>query len=778
MFESFREKHKNVYMLTAASALVLAMAGCSDGDSDRFVIDDGSDDGGTEVETVAVTGTAAKGLLINAIATAYRVSNGVVDDSEALGSGLTDSSGQYSVDIPEDFTAPFVIRVAPSDGTTMRCDISEGCGDGIDFGDDFDVSTLDFHLDSLVPEYRDSQINVSVLTTLASDTALDNILNGVETDLSQAAQDANTSVANRFGLTGDITTFEILDLTDPQALVQADESTQRANLFNSAIIQSVMNDDPTATFSTSISQFSSQFVDNGGLADTEEDGALGITLEDILGQAGDLITLIEDIADNGGIDFDLGDLESDLAAEEGLAGLGSTIPDAGDPLVEDEDEALQIVKDTVGDFRTLVNGFDLTDTDAFANQLDLTVSTLDGNAGPAVEALGYAAGAIAKAWEAYQDQPVDFYADPDTEISVFITDVEGVLTFTIDQAVVVTDETGVGTEVLVGLIAVDSASSLEESDPLVTQNEDGTSTEVITYAANIDLSVEGSSSIVDVASVVVNSGSIAVSLTGEEEVTTGDGSEVYEEVVTIEDLSFDLSVEITDEAADDPVSFTGSLALDVSAASGSEAGEESEEVSALGQFLSFSELWHDEQTVEDVELNIAGNFTSGSGQSLAASFSLLANGEGVVFACDGFFNFSALDGTYEHDETCTGETEESYASVYANLAFVLDIVGVSSDAQVTVSFARTGLESGLVEVNVTYGTHSFSVEYSSPESEEDLQAVTVVAANGVRIYLTETADLETEVAGSITFGGTEYATIEDRDGIVTIIYSDGEFESL
>ena len=66
----------------------------------------------------------------------------------------------------------------------------------------------------------------------------------------------------------------------------------------------------------------------------------------------------------------------------------------------------------------------------------------------------------------------------------------------------------------------------------------------------------------------------------------------------------------------------------------------------------------------------------------------------------------------------------------------------------------------------------------SPESDTELESLTITTDRNVIIALSETADLETEVEGTITLDGTEYGVIEDRVGIPTIVHSDGVIQSL
>jgi len=230
-------------------------------------------------------------------------------------------------------------------------------------------------------------------------------------------------------------------------------------------------------------------------------------------------------------------------------------------------------------------------------------------------------------------------------------------------------------------------------------------------------------------------------------------------------------------AVTDPVTFEGDLELTVSSATLDESETETDQLNASQEFIGFSGMFVEEETVALVNLTIAGGFNSDSGQSLMASLNIAADGDGVVFTCEESFSEDFVMGTFIDDIDCTGETEESFVAVDATLILMLDIAGVDDDASVVLAGNRSGLDGFTLSVRISYGTSVFDIDYITPESDTDLQSITITSEAGVVVFITETAD-DTIAAGNVTLNEVEYGVIEESAGAVVVTYTDGEFETL
>ncbi|BFM07943.1 hypothetical protein [Halioxenophilus aromaticivorans] len=773
------------------SAGALLLTACSDsGSSGGNNLVNGGGGNGTTTDPVSFSGEAAKGIVIGGVVNVYPIVNGSVDTSTPLGSGVTDSTGTYTVELADYDGEPVQIEIAAAadDSTSMICDLSGGCGDGVGFGDSFPVT--DFSLSAVVTEITDDTPSVSVtpLSTVASQLAIETLSAGTETNILQAISNANTSVANRFGITGDITQVDVVDITNPTAVSAADESALQFNFFNAAIVQSVINDNGAVGLEQAVQAFASQYIDNGGLADTETAGAAGITLEDILNGASSIIDSVEVALADAGVDADLSALETDIDARANLAANGNTTPTSGTPAAPADSE-LQTVKNDVAALRNLAYAIDLTSADTFADDIEMAADVVDADLAKALEALGYAAQAIADAWVVVSESDVApvVVTDTDTGIEVDITSSNSMHTYSVDQDVEVMTDAGTVMSIPVTLTAMDNGSTVSESEPALSENDDGSYNESKTYSADVDLALEGMATVANSVRVSVESGTFMVSLSGEEDhlhsymTQNSDGTMSYgfttDEVLSIEDFSLSLETMVQQLSGTDAITFEGTIGLEVTAFNGTATEEAAEHSSAMGTGnMSYTDMWSDQETIGELAFSLGGSFSSVSGNALVASLSVMADGTGLVFGCDGNIEWNNA-GMYSYEETCAEETEQNYADISATLAVLMSVDTLDDDVTFTVALARTGLDDGNLTVRLSSGANVFSTTYQTAST--GLRSVNITTASGAIISLAETDDPDTDVEGTITLNGSQYATIEDSgNGILVITYTDGEFESL
>jgi hypothetical protein len=177
-----------------------------------------------------ITGTASKGVLRNAIVTAYAVaSNGAKGDK--LGNTRTDDTGQYSISVTG-YSGPVILELTSDSATKMKCDIPAGCGPGVTFGNLTDLPT-GFTLSGVVPELTSGTVNTAItpFTHLAAKQAGASV-----GGYSKANIEANlTQVAAIFKLPS-LNNTEPADITS-DTVGEASEDAQRYALLNAAIAQ-------------------------------------------------------------------------------------------------------------------------------------------------------------------------------------------------------------------------------------------------------------------------------------------------------------------------------------------------------------------------------------------------------------------------------------------------------------------------------------------------------------------------------------------------------------
>lgn len=776
-----RFSKKKIFVACSLSMSAMLLGACGGGGGGGGSSDD-------PTTTVTISGDAAKGIVIGGVVNVHPIVSGSIDESTVLGSGVTNDSGRYeNLELTNYDGGPIavVISAANDSSTSMVCDIAAGCGDGVNFGDTFVLNELE--LNAVLPEVDDTSPDIAVtpLSSVASELALNNFSMGSETDILEAIANANTSVADRFGLAGDVTQFSVVDVTDPDEVASADQFTLQYNLYNAAIVEAVLGDDNTASIADAVQAFANQYVDNGGVADTEMDGAAGITLEDILGFASDVVDSIETVAMDAGVDVSLNTLQTLIETQEMIAADGSTDPTEGDSSDNGDNSDLEIVQDTVGDLRDLVNGVDLTDTEVFIDRLELAEAVAGDDAIYALEALSVAAEAIGRAVEFVElvdEQAVEF---ADGNINVVIS--EGV--YTVEDMIPVETSSGMTVDVDVELIATDAGSTITE---MVSEEvaDDGSSVNVVTVEetnADVDFSVTGSATITDRIEVEVESGDIAIVLVATDTdngliSSEQDGMDVFGDEFISEleatDVALDLNVIISELTADNPVSFDGNLTFVADEIA-------SEETDFFGSGL-FGETgsalineFEESLTAGEVTFGLSGEFTDQAGESLTASLQISADARGVEFNCVETETTSVTTGEFMVMEECFDETADNFVEISFGLGFSLDIDGIDNDVAVIVSGERTDIEAADVTASVSYLENQFVVSYSEPTEEDALRSVMIQNQDGVTITLSETADPETDIAGSISLDGTVFAIIEEQDnGLVLINYTDGTFESL
>lgn len=789
-----RQNAKLVSVLTLAAALTA----CSSDSDDNS-------GGGTTVTTTAVSGTATKGIIIGGVATAYPLVNGVPDTSNPLGSATTDANGQYSIELPSDYDGgPIVVTVKPAtDGsTTMRCDIPSGCGGSVAFGSDYTLtSSSGFSMSAIVATATSGEtitVNPTPLTEVATQLALQAMASASELNeftIQDAISDANSSTADRFGITGTLNEQPVIDVTDPDAVAAALSDPEigadgvRYNALAGAIIEATLDDNTSLSVEQALDQFADNYVNNGGIAgNTTIEGTT--SLEEILTAAGEVLS--ETTEQEGGSELNLTEVTTELATD--TAAAGEETPDqanAGNPSETAADGELSQVKSMISDLRDIGGSVSVeleNSAQAFADEIELAAVATEDATAAAMEALGEAAEALAEAIDAYSDDDglTTFTAENGIVVTFSTPEVSATaaetltVTASVDQSVTTS---GVAHDVDLAAsvdVSIDESETGTETPDWPAPGTNDSGTWAFSLDGDIDFSLSGTvtNSAVELA-ITEGSVNVAVALDESEDwsqvadtngtVDVDESSEVDASV----SFSFDLNVTLTQVGSEQPVSFEGDLGFSIQGVDLSEsetwARDETQGESTFA--WSETETWSSTTTFDSIAVTLSGTFAKAS-QSFQASFALNASGNGVTFSDMGSWENGYSNDTgwtsSETNESSDDETADNYVDMSMSLSFIATLTGISDAVSVQFSATRTGLEAADASLDLAWDGHRLDIDVAGSDSGG---SATVSNQDGVVMSLTESGDV---LAGTITNGGTQYATIND-DGVIR--YVDETFES-
>jgi hypothetical protein len=125
------------------------------------------------------------------------------------------------------------------------------------------------------------------------------------------------------------------------------------------------------------------------------------------------------------------------------------------------------------------------------------------------------------------------------------------------------------------------------------------------------------------------------------------------------------------------------------------------------------------------------------------------------------------------------ENEEVFLDI--NAALALDVVLGQYEVNLTLSGERTGLDDGIFDLAMSYKLPDETEQRSFVVHANTMEEGTFSANNseGVFLILQELdEDSDSNVIGTIFANGIQAAQIEDRDGLIVIVYTDETNESL
>lgn len=733
-------KYPQRLFLLALSAAALVLHGCSCSSSRSRI------DSGTPTPTFQLSGMASKGILINANVNAYSFQGGALH-ADPVASGATNNQGGYSLSVPRTHqNAPMLIVVTASpDGTFMRCDLTYGCGEGVDFGDDVLIGAdEEFLLESFISSATAYQpANVTLLTHLAAQQVKTNGLPTEMTALRQAIAQANSRVANRFGITGNLTSAPIIDLTNAAAVNAALSNHSQAihiAAINAALVQAQRYKNPGSSIASAATNFALTYVQQNGLAGNTTSTTMP-GYNEILQAAQNILVRVQTLTP--GAPINLAALLAELAAQEQLA--ANEPPDTynpGTPSETGDQPPLDQVKAMVADLRdlslsiggaTLEGGETLRSAaEEFHLQLHAAEMATSVDMHYLIDALAKTAEAVEEADRAYRgDATTTSYEHGDILVHIETTD--GVPHYSVNQDVAVEHEGStawVTTNVSTNWV-LNTESTVDDGD----ESMSGSGTANLTGSLeteNLRLTLHQDSHI----TLAVNA-----SLVEDEAVHTQ---------VDVDMVHMNLNVTIEEPLEDNPVSLSAHIALQIAAFTGEELESTTEtSIRVLPSTLS---------------LRVSGEVSNQVGDAYRFAFAAAGDARGTVFE----------DGNLQESAT-------EFAEFTASLIFNATLAGVPDVVVVSYNLVRTGLDSGQNTLVLRYFPGKLLRLEAAVVDGDLTRAVTVTNQDGVVLTLMETEDAngQSQIEGNITLDGTVYATIEQSSSAVIIIrYSDETFESI
>ena len=726
--------------------------------------------------TTAISGTADKGIIAGGTVTAYPVVNGLVERANPLGSDTTDVNGEYAIAIPDSYNGePLVLEITTDGSAMMKCDLPSGCGDSangpIAFGDDYALTDPGFVLQAMIPSAPSSAVavNITPLTNIAAALAQEILSSDLEA--SQIAL-ANSQVADRFGITGDLTEFAVIDVTDPVAVSAASDDVVEYAAISAAIIEAVQNDNPELSIEAAIESFAADYVEQGLAGNASNDATTDLT--EILTAAQSVLSSVEELDESNTLE--LASLNTKLVADVIDAQLEEQDSfDKGAPSETAFTTELDQVKAFVAEWRDVATSIGSSEVSGvtvealattFSDQI--SASNLAGSEDTAqvLEYLAISILAIEQAYEALEldDTLTEFVSD--SGLLVDIASNETVTVLSIDEA------RSWGAIILRASLD----ANLSESD-ISTDSQD-----ISAVNGSLDLVVEGrlTNNVVELR-ILEDSGFSVESIAFSETSSEAESEDSYEsdltETLTVSSITLGLNVELEELTTPNPVKFEGML--DASIAGLDYLAEQSYSYTYSSE--PFSEEEKNQLTFEfaTVSLALGGDFSNMSGDRFSAALAIQGDASGVAFEnlftesinCNDSFGCDFVNETV----TTADETEENFVAVGFTLSFSADLANTLDTATVTLSAERPGLEAIAASFDITYPGVQLSAEFDCSIAEESCMAA-LVNQDGVRAEII--TDENGGVSGDIERGGSSYATIENRDIGMVIVYADGDFESL
>lgn len=744
---------RRIIMISAA-VIGITMQGCScDDDNDKKY------NPPPQTNNVSVQGTTAKGLLKGFTVSAYTVAANGAIGNQPVATATTGSNGTYTLAIPADpAQQPLLIRVTPAaSGSTMTCDMTVGCG-SVAFGEDIPVAAdSGFTLSALVPgaATTGSTVNITIFTDIAAALTLDDF-SGTDVDaLRDAIATANSMVANRFGIVGDLTQIPVIDLTNNAAVTAALNNGNaiyvRYAAINAAIIAAVLSDNPNTSIAAALRAFVDDYVAQGlaGNVSAEADTSWA----EILEYAQAALNIVR--ANVGAQGSGLAALIQALVAETQLANLevansydrGTASETAGMTPLEKSKAMVVGLRDLLFSFgETQVgNGTLGSIADDFALQVEAAELAASEDAVVLMEAMATAASAVDDAYRARMSNNSLTSYTGENNVIVTITSENNVPVFTVNQDVGVTRDASV-TQVTVNLV---SRNGLTLTEP---QQNSPSAT------ANGVYNVTGSAQSPTLRMTIGDGSRISITDMAVVEAPSQQNAGVTESH-TLEAFELRLLMGINQRNVDNAVSMSGNLVVDL-------ADTSLVENTTVGQATTTEITTFN---IGVIGLKFYGDVRNAAGHTASFSLSVAGDGTGV----------SLVETWINGNSSLAGETANDWADLSGSLLFTARITGNPNLVVMNYGLTRTGLSDADNTLSIKYPGQQFRFSLAVADGEP-AGYLTIVNQDGVALRIREVVTNGDRVPeGDVSYGGTVYGTIQQSNSQVVVRFPvDGGFDTV
>lgn len=742
---------RRIFMVSAALvAIHIQGCGCDD-DNDKYYP--------PPQTNYQVEGTTSKGLLRGFTVSAFSIADNGTVSSQPVASAVTDNSGVYTLNVPStQGDRPLLIRVTPAaSGSTMICDMSIGCGD-VAFGGAIPIAAdSGFTLSALIPSAASTEIaNITVFSDIAAELALDDLPTTNAADIRDAIAAANSRVANRFGIVGNLTQLAVIDLTNNAAVTAAANNGNAALIryaaMNAAIIAAVLSDNPTTSIAAGLRMFVDKYVEDGlaGNVSAETETGFG----EILAFAQALLTIVQQSLGTGS-PTNLAALIVDIEAEAQLANSeeqdaydqGAVSQTAGASPLDKAKAMVEGLRDLAFSFGSTTVGNSTIGalSDDFLMQIEAAEMASSEDTMYLMEAMAMAASAVDDAYRArLANATLQSYTSDNGVVVAISTDNNAPVFSVNDSIEVMSDAAAIPVEV-----TLTARNAIALTDP-----EQETSAGM---AADGEYEVVGSAQSATMVMQVENGSYVEVTHMASVAVVDQLSGSVTENHA-LEAFDLHLQVELSQRAAVDPVSLNGSLSVSLTDVALEEAATVTPQ--------STTEIT--EFNVGVVSFKFSGDISNSTGESVSFSLSISGDGTGVSLV------ETWVDGT----NSLAAETEASYADLYGSLLFTAKLTGIPSVVTMNYGMTRTGLESVHNTLSIKYPGKQYRFNLAVEDGEPS-GYLTIVNQDGVVMRARQVeVNGVTTTEGDVSYDGTVYGVIEQRDlGLVVTFPADGYVET-
>lgn len=220
------------------------------------------------VEELLIAGRVGAFWAENAVVSLYPIQAGTLDFD--ISETLTDASGEFNLTVPGRHSGnPMLIRVSiDRDSTRLRCSLPAGCN-GVAVGALYSPEES-FDMFLAIPELLSkAYYSVTPLSHIAFKMVEADISSLSDAELRAAIAQANSRVASRFGIFGELLVMPVADFVNDNAIHSASAELIKSSVLAAGVIQAAKKAFDVSGDGAALHQLTAQFLQQGlpGVAD-------------------------------------------------------------------------------------------------------------------------------------------------------------------------------------------------------------------------------------------------------------------------------------------------------------------------------------------------------------------------------------------------------------------------------------------------------------------------------------------------------------------------------